>query len=525
MLNAALNYIKKNISIIPVGKNKRPLIEWKQYQQTMADEKTVRQWFKDFPDMQIAIVTGKISNLIVVDIDDPAMDLSWLPETAVVKTGSGGFHYYYQYTGAFPNKARIRENIDIRADGGYVLAPPSWNEKGQYEIIKRLNTVSFPMHLFTVSPKFSQQVKTEYPGYSKGQRNDEMARYIGHLLAKIHPSEWEALAWPLVQEANQKNTPPLFDRELRATFDSIVGKERSNTTQRWYQTKPEKIEYKIKVKKDYEDRYTWGTRGLDTSLAIIERGNFIIIGAKRSSGKTTFTFDMACKNALLFHKVLYISLEMDEDKIKKDFARKYAGYTIAEEYDNNIPEYKQQANARKLAEIESIENLYFRGMRRGSGTKWEDVVKIINEFEDLDLIFIDNLDLIDGVPGETNNDRQIRITKQIMNFTEEYQIPLILIHHHRKGNNSGKDYGSDELSGSGKIGDNADVVLKVSRCHDPEASYPEKYKTMIYQQKGRGFPDAVKAIYFIRGTFEDNAPLLEQYDDYGSSFDRMDYMN
>lgn len=249
--------------------------------------------------------------------------------------------------------------------------------------------------------------------------------------------------------------------------------------------------------------------GLDESLAIIKRGNFIIVGAKRSSGKTTYTFDMACKNALLGHQVLYISLEMDETKIKEDFARKYAGITIAEEYHYTIPEHKQTAFEKKIAEINSITNLYFRGMRRGNGTSWGDIVKLINEFDSLDLVMIDNLDLIEGQRGELNNDRQIRITKTIMNFTEETKIPLVLIHHHRKGGQ--KDFGSDELSGSGKVGDNADIILKIQRCQDPEAGYPDKYKTTIFQQKGRGYPDAIRSVYFVRGSFEDNAPPEDNY--------------
>ena len=76
---------------------------------------------------------------------------------------------------------------------------------------------------------------------------------------------------------------------------------------------------KPEVKKDYKLRYTWGTRELDVSFAIIKRGNFIVIASKSNSGKTTYVFDMACKNALLGHKVLFLSLEMDTKDIKEDF--------------------------------------------------------------------------------------------------------------------------------------------------------------------------------------------------------------
>jgi len=265
------------------------------------------------------------------------------------------------------------------------------------------------------------------------------------------------------------------------------------------------IEKRPKVVKEIKKRYTWGTRNLDTSLAIIKPGNFIVVGAARSQGKTTFTFDMACKNAILGHKVVYISLEMEGQDIKEDFARKYSGITIEEEYDYKIPEYKMIAFKQKIITMESIKNLHFEGIRRGQNTLWDTVVAIVDKYENPDLVFIDNLDLIEGNENERELDKQKRIVKSIMSFTTERNIPLVLIHHYRK-RNSGKDYGMDELGGSGKISDSADRVLKISRNSDPDAPYPERFLSRIYLQKGRGYHEATASIYFIRGSFVDNPP-------------------
>jgi len=517
---AGLDYINRNLSILPTGKNKQPLVSWKIFQTTRSTKKDLDFWINFFPDMQLGIVTGKISNLIVVDVDDPNMDLSWLPETAIIKTGSGGFHYYYQYVNGFSNKVRIKEKIDIRSDAGFVVAPPSFNEKGQYIILKPMKCQPFPIHLFQeTTEKNYTAVQTSYPGYGEGQRNDEMTKFVGHILAKVHPSEWESLAWTTICNANEKNNPPLSTNELRIIFSSIVSRERNNSADRWYKKTEVKIPQtvRLKVKENYKDRYTWGTRGLDTSLAVIKRGNFIILAAKRSSGKSTWSFDMACKNALLGHRVLYISLEMEENSIKEDFARKYAGITVEEEYDYAIPENKQKSFEKKIAEINAISNLFFRGMRRGSSVKWEAIVELINEFDDLDLIFIDNLDLIEGDLRENDLERQKRVTKNIMSLTAEKKIPIILIHHHRKSQTNGKDYGADELAGSGKIGDNADIILKITRNTTPDAVYPDKYRSRIFQQKGRGYSETSRIVYFIRGTFVDEAPQLDQYDGYTAS--------
>jgi replicative DNA helicase len=245
---------------------------------------------------------------------------------------------------------------------------------------------------------------------------------------------------------------------------------------------------------------------LDDNFAIIKRATFTILAAKRGSGKTTFAFDMACKNALLGHKVLFVSLEMEKHLIKEDFARRRAGITIPEERDYKIPEMKQLAFEEKIKEIDSIENLYFSGVQRGSDISWDGIKILISEYKDLDLIIIDNLDLIDKNEGEEENDKQKRIMKNIMNYTTDQQVPLILIHHYRKTQGASKGHGMDELSGSGKIADSADIVIRISRSSNPDAVYPEKYMSNIWLQKARGYNESYQDVFFLGGTFVDDAP-------------------
>jgi hypothetical protein len=76
---------------------------------------------------------------------------------------------------------------------------------------------------------------------------------------------------------------------------------------------------------------------------------------------------------------------------------------------------------------------------------------------------------------------------------------------------AGKDFGMDEMSGSGKIGDGADIVLKVYRSVNPEDEYPEKYKTTLFLQKCRGYSENVASVYFIKGEFVDEPPVLDEY--------------
>lgn len=233
---ALKSLLEDKISIIPVGKNKIPLIPWREFQTRFATKEEVQGWFERFDDPQIGFVTGKISNLTVVDIEKGG-DPSFLPqETKIVGTGGGGYHYYFEYCEGINNKARIKDLVDIRGEGGYVVSPNSCSEKGPYTLLQELPLIKFPKELFPAkvdvfqaipeSPTFGKKEIASYQGFGKGQRNDEMTRYIGYVLTQIHPADWDTEGWDIITRANQLNTPPLGATELVATFNSVKGIER-----------------------------------------------------------------------------------------------------------------------------------------------------------------------------------------------------------------------------------------------------------------------------------------------------------
>ncbi|HSH51423.1 MAG TPA: bifunctional DNA primase/polymerase [Bacteroidales bacterium] len=121
---------EKGISVIPVNENKTPLLKWKEYQQRKPTRQELITWEEQAEG--IAIVTGKINDLIVLDVDMKktngleSLKGKHLPVTPVVRTKNGGFHYYFKY----PSKAKkvktaadILPAVDIRGDGGYAVIP------------------------------------------------------------------------------------------------------------------------------------------------------------------------------------------------------------------------------------------------------------------------------------------------------------------------------------------------------------------------------------------------------------------
>jgi hypothetical protein len=90
----------------------------------------VRAMLNAVPRGLLAIRTGAVSGLVIVDID-PAhggrLDRALMPPTAAVASGGAGWHLYYAHPGGtVPSRPMPgRPGIDIKADGGYVVAPPS----------------------------------------------------------------------------------------------------------------------------------------------------------------------------------------------------------------------------------------------------------------------------------------------------------------------------------------------------------------------------------------------------------------
>jgi hypothetical protein len=121
-----------------VGDGKVPLIAWREYQRRLPTVTEIDRWFGAAP-MNLAIVTGPVSGICVIDADDTDA-LRWcvrrLPYTPWQTRTSRGFHLWYRHPDApVGNRSRIqttdgRLRIDVRADGGFVIAPGSVHATG-----------------------------------------------------------------------------------------------------------------------------------------------------------------------------------------------------------------------------------------------------------------------------------------------------------------------------------------------------------------------------------------------------------
>jgi len=110
-------------AVIPSGggkEGKAPQVKWVKYQKELPSNAQIGKWLAQKPSLW-GMVTGKISDLVVVDVD-PGADLSVMEGLEPhVRTPRGGSHYYFRYPGYVAKTAAgILPKIDIRGDGGFV---------------------------------------------------------------------------------------------------------------------------------------------------------------------------------------------------------------------------------------------------------------------------------------------------------------------------------------------------------------------------------------------------------------------
>lgn len=143
---AAKEYAEAGIAVIPVNpKTKSPYTNHGS-KDASRDPRQIDLWWKKYPDANVGIATGEINaGLIVIDLDvDPNKGIDgvhelmeWeskngkLPDTWRAITGRGGAHLYYFAPGDdVRNHVKFLDCIDVRGEGGYVVAPPSIHSNG-----------------------------------------------------------------------------------------------------------------------------------------------------------------------------------------------------------------------------------------------------------------------------------------------------------------------------------------------------------------------------------------------------------
>lgn len=242
-LEAALKYHKAGFSLIPaLPKEKRPAVSWEIFQKVRCEPVALSEWWIKWPNANILLVCGQISRgLTVLDVDPRnggkeslAKLGNPLPATWCVRTGGGGWHYYFKSLNLVQSGI-LAPGLDLQGEGKLVIAPPSIHPNGNpYAWVggmspKDLRPAEFPNWMAV-----KQTQKTANPkgwaeeaigSLTEGTRNSKMTQLAGRYLSK-GMSEPETLS--LLTSLNKTHCkPPLENKEIEAIVKGISRKEKA----------------------------------------------------------------------------------------------------------------------------------------------------------------------------------------------------------------------------------------------------------------------------------------------------------
>ncbi len=147
LFEAASLYLAMGRSVIPLYgdldplRAKVPTLEWQPFQRRKATQADVERWCSQGRCGGIAIVTGRISGVHVLDCDTPdeyarlCYDYPDLALTHVVQT-KRGYHLYFHVPAHLYLPSRRGAGVDLLGDGRYVVAPPSVIDGFQYKVVR-----------------------------------------------------------------------------------------------------------------------------------------------------------------------------------------------------------------------------------------------------------------------------------------------------------------------------------------------------------------------------------------------------
>lgn len=241
LLNAALNYAKLGLAVFPLEERGKKPITQHGFEDASTEERQIRLWWKHNPNANIGIATGqKSGGIVVIDIDvdkDQGKDgyhvfQKWcadnyliLPDSWLSITGRGGYHMFYKSVFPVPSKIGWLDDVDIKADGGYIVAPPSIHPNGsryeweqapdEYDLITGDDIdVEFVFNSVIASNLKDKSKTLNVPDEIPEGHRDEIMFKLACKYQAMGMSD-SAMLVALQEENKNRCKPPLSDKEIR----------------------------------------------------------------------------------------------------------------------------------------------------------------------------------------------------------------------------------------------------------------------------------------------------------------------
>jgi hypothetical protein len=228
MLDYAIAYARQGCRVFPVVPGGKVPLTAHGFHDATTDEKQIEAWWAQTPEANVGIATGKVSNIVVVDVDRHGEDGTAslptlnLPPTKAVKTPRDGYHLYFRYpeTGNIGRVIGALPGIDLLGDDGYVVACGSRVGGKFYEIFRDREPVACPPQLLDLAAKKRAPKVRNGSKVSEGGRNDYLASTAG-VLRREGLNE-DAIRVALEAENSKRCDPPLSVDEVATIARSIA---------------------------------------------------------------------------------------------------------------------------------------------------------------------------------------------------------------------------------------------------------------------------------------------------------------
>lgn len=507
MLEAALKYASFGWYVFPCN-GKEPATAHG-FKDASNNPDRIHFWWDHHPERNVAIATGsQFSHLVVVDVDnknghngsealhDWEKEHGELPETVTALTGSGGTHLFYYSDQPYLSKRDILDGVDVRADGGYVIAPPSihpetgntyewegeWDEDtafmcshidpGMQSLIDLLRLPSMGGSSVSTGSAGSDSSKGPFvlpDRIKKGGRTDTLFRYASSLMAKLDDrSEVEAL----VRKANDERCePPLTDSELRK--EVLKGA----------------LSYQTNAEKNANSGIVMGTGIIledqpqakdlpsivnladvwdkppelspELIAGVLREGHKMIISGPSKAGKSFLLIELAFALAEGFNwlgnrcemtKVLYCNMEIDKASFIRRVKKVYEAHKMNKDiHPENIDIWNLRGNCEPITLLapKIIDRI------KGKGYK---------------AVIIDPLYKVMAGDENSNSDTAAML-KGFDRIAEETGASVIYSHHFAKGNGGDRSV-IDRGSGAGVFARDPDAIVTMTQLDYEDFSDP-----------------------------------------------------
>lgn len=479
-LEAARGYLAAGLHPIPCEpKGKRPMLSWTPYQDTAPTPEEVTLWWQAWPEANVGLVLGR--GVLAVDIDSAdgrerllAAGVELPADAPSVTTGKGAHIYLAGTTG---DRVGLVQGVDIRGKG-YVIAPPSIHPTGAvYQwvvpfgalppappaLMSLLGSAGTSSPAGHVAQGGADWLTQALVGVSEGGRDHTCTRLAGYLLGKGLPQD----AVELILQGWAERCSPAFPADQVSKCVASIAKREGV-----HEGPPSGIAELVRVTmaaitEPEATRAKPAATNLGSLDAILAGGlypgDYVILGARPSVGKTALALQIGRRLAQSGQGVLFVSCEMTKTALVRRLLSQESAVSA------------ENLKTGKLIELES-KMLSLGAERLAALPIWvtsdihtsdqlDEAVKVFTPGQ-LGLIVVDYLQLV-GTADNVREPRQRveRVSKDIRRLTVRYEIPCIALSSLSRPPKGVKEWRPSlaDLRESGELEHDADIVWLMHR--------------------------------------------------------------